>query len=87
MLRLRERLTSSEDNCTILRRQLEHQRRLAEDANRFRSEITELRRELEAEREMTLNLQGRNTRLEATNLELSLKIESLQNEVQDSQVS
>lgn len=47
----------------------------------MRDEVTKLRRELEREKEVSLNLQGRNTRLEAANLEISLRLESLRNEM------
>ncbi|XP_065340719.1 paramyosin-like [Cloeon dipterum] len=79
LAKLRTKLATNEEECASLRRQLEHHKRVADDVPRFRAELSTLRGKYETQRESAVQMQSKIARLEATNLELNLKVDDLRN--------
>jgi phage-related tail protein len=85
--KVRTKLTTAEEECASLRRQLEHYKRIADDMPRMRAETSTVRGKFENQREAAIQMQSKIARLEAANLELNLKIDDLASARQKEDVS
>jgi phage-related tail protein len=85
--KVRTKLTTAEEECASLRRQLEHYKRIADDMPRMRAETSTVRGKFENQREAAIQMQSKIARLEAANLELNLKIDDLASARQKDDVS